>query len=745
MRRRYVVGLLVLLIAAVVFRVAGPAAPRSPDPRFPGLAHVDERLERSLREAWPRGIDPDEREQENVAFAKVARAGGADAARAIFRILVKTYRGKPGSFDSYGSFYQDEQREIVGWVLGERADESVQKMMIRALPERDFHPAFRRALAVALCRPGTDIGPLLDRILDRQEDNSFRRRLLLRLPRLAVPPPKELRDLLYQPFGDLDICAGATLARMGDPEAPSLVLEGFDYVGWDDGDLYHLILATERFTGEDIKFSKTVSVPGRGPESIDAWHEKRATRHKAVLASWLEGREPDTEFERGYRAYLASDQRRREMSLKSFDDVLNAGNEFDLAAASLLLTGYKPATLGALDRLTRFLRRKLDGVTDPSRTIAILNHWIPKRHESTDAMVRRSGRLSFLPYVFDQDAGNCLGYSTLYLALAERLDLPLHGVLVPGHCFVRYDVGRFRRNIETTALGAETKDEQYRAGPLELNNRTKRQVLSAILSNYAATCRFYSNFDHALVACRRALQLDPTNAAALANYATSLYQSELHGRTELLEALRETRQRMPEDAGPLLLMAEVHMEIGAYDRALELVEEAVGLDHSPRTLAAQARCLARLGRLKEAREALGENPDDPALRGAEIEILLLEDPARAQEIVAQKTRETDDALIVLVDAASVLVKMDEAAAALAVLKQGADLANRSFKNDWIESGAGILLDPRSWSLKRQRYHLIRAKALHALGRKGAAREALAEAEKLGGSFRLMLEVRDLLR
>jgi len=101
-------------------------------------------------------------------------------------------------------------------------------------------------------------------------------------------------------------------------------------------------------------------------------------------------------------------------------------------------------------------------------------------------------------------------------------------------------------------------------------------------------------------------------------------------------------------------------------------------------------------------------------------------------------------LVLLTDVAALLVELDEPARALAILKQVADRANRSLVDKWQESGFRRMPDPRSFSGTRQRYHLVRAKALHALDRRAAAHAALTKAEALGGSSRLMLEVRDLL-
>ena len=57
--------------------------------------------------------------------------------------------------------------------------------------------------------------------------------------------------------------------------------------------------------------------------------------------------------------------------------------------------------------------------------------------------------------------GNCLGMTVVYLALAERLDIPLGSVYVPSHCFVRYEGNGARINVETAMGGAERKDEWY--------------------------------------------------------------------------------------------------------------------------------------------------------------------------------------------------------------------------------------------------------------------------------------------
>jgi tetratricopeptide (TPR) repeat protein len=64
--------------------------------------------------------------------------------------------------------------------------------------------------------------------------------------------------------------------------------------------------------------------------------------------------------------------------------------------------------------------------------------------------------------VIDTMSGNCLGLSTFYWSLAERLDLSLSAVIIPQHVFLRYyqDKNTYR-NIEPTAYGAEVEDKEY--------------------------------------------------------------------------------------------------------------------------------------------------------------------------------------------------------------------------------------------------------------------------------------------
>jgi Transglutaminase-like superfamily len=63
-----------------------------------------------------------------------------------------------------------------------------------------------------------------------------------------------------------------------------------------------------------------------------------------------------------------------------------------------------------------------------------------------------------LPSVVADRRGSCLGLGALYVLLGERLGVPLDGIMVPGHFFVR----RPPRNVELLRKGEAMPDDWYR-------------------------------------------------------------------------------------------------------------------------------------------------------------------------------------------------------------------------------------------------------------------------------------------
>ena len=114
-----------------------------------------------------------------------------------------------------------------------------------------------------------------------------------------------------------------------------------------------------------------------------------------------------------------------------------------------------------IDRLAARLRPLVEDRTDPRRVVSVLNRFLYEE-EGFGYDPAPANTENYLPdRVLARKRGNCLGLTVLSLALAERLGLPLRGAYLPSHCFLRYEDGQARINIETAEKGAEWPDARY--------------------------------------------------------------------------------------------------------------------------------------------------------------------------------------------------------------------------------------------------------------------------------------------
>lgn len=134
--------------------------------------------------------------------------------------------------------------------------------------------------------------------------------------------------------------------------------------------------------------------------------------------------------------------------------------------------------------------------------------------------------------VYKTKTGSCLGTGLLLLLLGERLKLPLYGVLVPTHFFVKYDCGNYHINIEPIKSGKSFEDSWYikkynfnNRKHEHLNNLTAKQVLA--VTHYSAGNILLSkkNFDQAIKQYGIALNLWPHFTEASVNLAVALDQT----------------------------------------------------------------------------------------------------------------------------------------------------------------------------------------------------------------------------
>ncbi|MBN2188845.1 MAG: hypothetical protein JW699_05280 [Chitinispirillaceae bacterium] len=134
---------------------------------------------------------------------------------------------------------------------------------------------------------------------------------------------------------------------------------------------------------------------------------------------------------------------------------------------------------------------------------------------------------TLLPHlVLKNRKGACVGVSLIILTLAEKLGLPVYGVMLPGHFFCRYDDGVFRRNIEPNRKGCEHPDDYYRHRyPCEhrpgygLDNFDKKAIIGVLCYNAGALCLKKKRYDPAIACYREAVRRIPEFSEAQGNCA----------------------------------------------------------------------------------------------------------------------------------------------------------------------------------------------------------------------------------
>ncbi|MCX5638389.1 MAG: tetratricopeptide repeat protein [Planctomycetota bacterium] len=220
---------------------------------------------------------------------------------------------------------------------------------------------------------------------------------------------------------------------------------------------------------------------------------------------------------------------------RSIEEVLRISeDEVDLATAALIISEqwsdmvHGRRHLSALDDMAleirdRLIRQKLKA---NFQAIPLINKYLFDECLFQPISEAIDPNDLFLHSVLDKKRGYCLSLSILYLSLAERLGLPLYGVVVPGHFFVRYDDGRVRFNIETTGKGSRAPDEYYvnkfkvpqgHNSSIYMRNLNKIQTLGCLFNNLGNVYSDIGNYELALLALVRAVEINPTLSESRSN------------------------------------------------------------------------------------------------------------------------------------------------------------------------------------------------------------------------------------
>jgi regulator of sirC expression with transglutaminase-like and TPR domain len=182
-----------------------------------------------------------------------------------------------------------------------------------------------------------------------------------------------------------------------------------------------------------------------------------------ILAAGCSGAWPDYDP----YAQLASCRQRKGRSATSIDEVMALPErEIDLGRAALLVAAELSAGKDVAAELVKFERL----VKDAARQIGRGGNARDALDELNNLLLVGRGvgyhQASSAPdfdisEVLTRQRGNCLNCTMLYLAVAQRLELKLHAVVIPGHIFMRYDDGKHSFNLEPTLGGKRLTDLRY--------------------------------------------------------------------------------------------------------------------------------------------------------------------------------------------------------------------------------------------------------------------------------------------
>jgi tetratricopeptide (TPR) repeat protein len=229
----------------------------------------------------------------------------------------------------------------------------------------------------------------------------------------------------------------------------------------------------------------------------------------------------------------------------------------------------------------------------------------------------------FLHSVMDRKQGYCLSLSILYLAIGERLGLPLYGVVVPGHFFVRYDDGQLRFNIETTSKGTTAHDDYYikkfnvpKSNTIYMTNLNKLQTLGCFFNNLGNAYNDVGNIDQAMAALQCTVYINPSLAESRINLG-NIYLK----KNRVDDAITEYQAAIkinPDDAKARNNLGNAYQRRQWFNDAVAEYTSSIRLDpnfiDAYRGLAIVYR---KLNRLAEARSALAQaiavRPRDPIL------------------------------------------------------------------------------------------------------------------------------------
>ncbi len=283
---------------------------------------------------------------------------------------------------------------------------------------------------------------------------------------------------------------------------------------------------------------------------------------------------------------------------KQLEQVLSLPDEkIDLGEMALLISQDRDATLdlpslrAELDRLTNSVRRKLTPSSSPEEIVNALRTSIHQEggYRYTDEVDAQGIPVDpaelFVHGMLKSKRGYCMNLSLLYLIIGDRLNLPLHGVPLPNHFFVRYESGNKRINIEATEQGISQPDDFYRQRfgvsadspqTFFMHNLGKKQTLGAYFSNVGMVYYKGKQIEKAVFYLNLATAINTTSIEAHNNLA-NIY-SELKQTDKAIQHYNLALKADPGNMSTLYNLGLEYKQSGQVEQAIEAFLQAVQID-----------------------------------------------------------------------------------------------------------------------------------------------------------------------
>jgi formylglycine-generating enzyme required for sulfatase activity/cytochrome c-type biogenesis protein CcmH/NrfG len=279
--------------------------------------------------------------------------------------------------------------------------------------------------------------------------------------------------------------------------------------------------------------------------------------------------------------------------------LLKPDAKIDLAQAVLAVSKERNPSLDVnkylaqLDTLTQNVKRRIKPGSSAEQIIEALRQSIHKEGgfgylENVDEQgLPTNPDEIYMHGLLDNKRGYCMTLSLLYLIVGERLNLPLHGVALPNHFFVRYDSGKIRINIETTEGGVTRPDSFYmqQFGVPEgerdqyfMRNLGKKQSLGAYFANVGTFHFKAGKPDSALAYLKFAAAANPA-ATDIQNNLANIF-AEMKKYDEAIRHYNKALKADPGNPSTLFNLGATYAEAGKDREAIETLLQVLQIDPS---------------------------------------------------------------------------------------------------------------------------------------------------------------------